>query len=252
MHNPFGSFVLALMFFSRIPLPKMWVDQVPENAKLKDAVALFPIIGLLIGLFPGLVWFLANQFFPASLSACLAVAVGLIITGALHEDGIADCADGLGATPDREKALDIMRDSTIGTYGALALIVSIGTRAVALSLLSPLTGLIALVIAHAGSRGALSLPLRFSSYARKKGLGELVDGEISDIGWIAALVIAFGIAFLTGWASGLIALIAGLVASWMFLKYLEHRLGGYTGDGLGAIQQITEITIMVVLVGFWA
>ena len=249
--NPTGSFVLALMFFSRLPLPKALVEQVTEDLKLKDAIALFPLVGLLVGLFPGLVWFLGNQILPASVAACLALAVGLLVTGALHEDGIADCADGLGATSDREKALEIMRDSTIGTYGALALVASVGIRGVALSSMSPLAGLLALLIAHTGSRATLSIPLKFSSYARKQGLGKLVDGQISDISWTLSLLFAATVAFVLGSGFGLVALTAGILMAWLSLRYLEHRLGGYTGDGLGAVQQVAEITIMVTLTGFW-
>ncbi|MEM9277661.1 MAG: adenosylcobinamide-GDP ribazoletransferase, partial [Pseudomonadota bacterium] len=179
-------------------------------------------------------------------------ATGLIVTGALHEDGLADCADGLGATPERTKALEIMRDSRIGTYGALALIVSVGLRWTALATLLPATGFLALLIAHSASRGTISIAMHFSHYARDEGLGKMASGGTSFPDFMISLIVSVILAFVLGWISGLVALILGFLAAWLMLKYLEHRLGGYTGDGLGAMQQIAELTIIITLAGLWA
>ncbi len=252
MTNPLQNFLLVLTFFSRIPLPAGISGRIGSDAKLADAVAFFPIVGLAVAVLPACIWFLASLCLPATVSAGLAIVVGLIITGALHEDGLADCADGLGATPDREKALKIMRDSRIGTYGALALGSSFLLRWAALSCLAPVSGVLAVLLAHCASRSSMVIAMRFSSYARKEGLGKLASGTVSQTDFALAIAIPFLLALLAGWVSGIAAIAFGMLAAWGVLKYLEHRLGGYTGDGLGAMQQLSEITILIAFAGFWA
>lgn len=210
------------------------------------------MVGLIIGILAGTVYFASSLLLPALVSAGLAVATGLIVTGALHEDGLADCADGLGATSNREKALEIMRDSRIGAYGAVALILSIGLRWTAISALSPLSGFLALLIAHSASRSTIPLAMRFSQYARIDGLGGMAQGDIIEKEFYATLLISAVIALLLGWNFGVIASAVGFLSAWLMLKYLEYRLGGYTGDGLGAMQQVAEITILITLAGFWS
>ncbi len=252
LEKTLANLALCLGFFSRIPLPEFLGRRITPDSQLTGAVSLFPVAGLLIGLVPALVWYVGIQFLPALIAAGLAVASGLIVTGALHEDGFADCADGLGATPDRKKALEIMRDSRIGTYGALALPTTVGLRWVALASLAPLAGLLAILIAHSGSRSAITLAMRFSIYARPEGLGQQAEGELAAGSFETGMIIALAIAMFLGWFAGLAALAVGFVLGWLFLKYLDHRLGGFTGDGLGAIQQVAEIAIIITLAGVWS
>ena len=245
------QFLLALTFLTRTPLPADLGNRIDPDAKLSDAVVFFPIIGLIVGFGQACIWLLAGLVLPSSLSAGLAIAAGLVITGALHEDGLADCADGLGATSDRKKALEIMRDSRIGTYGALALASSLLLRWAALSSLETFSGLLALLIAHSASRSAMTIALRFSEYARPEGLGKLASGPLSERDFSLAIAIPCVVAIAFGWLNGLAAVALGLLAAWGLLKYLQRRLGGYTGDGLGAIQQVCEVTVLLALVGFW-
>lgn len=249
--NALSNFLLTLAFFTRIPLPNAFGKKIDHDASLTEAIAFFPVIGLLIGIILAGVWLGVSAFVPPLVAAGLTIGIGLLITGALHEDGFADCADGLGATPDRDKALEIMRDSRVGAYGALALVWTIGIRWVALASLAPIAGAFALVIAHAGSRSAIIIAMRWADYARPEGLGKLASGEASNSNLIIAFVTAITIALVLGQISGIIALAAGLLLAWAFLVYLTRRLGGYTGDGLGAMQQISEISILIVLAGFW-
>lgn len=251
MERTIANLALCLGFFSRIPLPETLGRRISTEDKLTDAVALFPVAGLIIGVVPALIWYVASQFFPATISAGIAIASALVITGALHEDGFADCADGLGATPDRKKALEIMRDSRIGTYGALALIITVGLRWMALATLAPLAGALAVVMAHSGSRAAIAIAMRHSIYARPEGLGQQADGELPSGGFETAMIVAAAVAFVLGWFAGIFAFAVGCILAWVFLKYLEHRLGGFTGDGLGAMQQIAEISILITLAGIW-
>ena len=247
-----GKFLQALTFFSRIPLPEDLANRAAHDSGLNSAVTVFPLVGLLIGLLTGIVWYISSLLFPPMLAAGLAIVAGALITGGLHEDGLADCADGLGGSADREKALEIMRDSRLGSYGAIAIFASFGLRWAALASLSPIAGFFALLVAHSGSRTAIILAMKYASYARKEGLGQLASGELPSGGFETAIVISIVIAMLSGWILGLTALLLGLATAWLALKYMEKRLGGYTGDGLGAMEQIAEITILVALAGLWA
>ena len=244
-----GQLVLAISFFSRIPLPQRVWKTIPPNANLANAVIAFPVIGLIIAAFPAFVWFSASQALPTLAASGLAIACGLIITGALHEDGLADCADGFGATGDREKTLEIMRDSRIGTYGAIALIMSIGLRWVALASLDPVTGVYALFVCHPVSRATISLAMQFANYARPSGLGKTVEEGMPEYGFAITTLIAFALAIAIGGIPGVIAFIGAYVMAWLVLAVLKYRLDGYTGDGLGAMQQVSEITVLLIFAG---
>ena len=249
MQNPLANFLLVLTFFTRLPLPHELGKRIGHDARMTEAVVYFPVVGFIIGIVTAIVWYLSSLLLAGSIAAGLAIMTGLIVTGALHEDGFADCADGLGGSPNREKALEIMRDSRIGTYGGLALIITVGLRWLALATLSPLAGVAALLIAHATSRSAMTLAMKLSQYARPEGLGKLASGDVSDVSFLIAILLAFGVGGTFGGFAGLMAVTGALGFSWAFLKYLEARIGGYTGDGLGAMQQVAEITTMIILVG---
>lgn len=247
MNETLQDWLTALRFFTHLPLPQGGAG---ERSLAKAALG-FPLAGILIGALIALVWAASATLLPALPAAGLAIATGLIITGALHEDGLSDCADGLGGGNTRERTLEIMRDSRIGAFGAAALIVTIGLRWVALGELSLFNGIWALLIAHTVSRTAILPALAFSSYARKEGLGSTVSDGISSTQLAMTLAVALLFAILLGGVAGLFAAILAVAAAFAVLKYLEARLGGYTGDGLGAMQQIAEIIIMLALCAQW-
>ena len=173
----------------------------------------------------------------------------MLLTGALHEDGLSDCCDGLGGGTTRDKALEIMRDSRVGAYGAIGLMLSLGLRWVALASLSAGAGFAALVAAHAVGRGMIVVAVGATGYVRADGTGRAVAGGIEpwESAVSAGLVIVIAMLF-AGW-SGLGAVIFGVLAGGVMLAVLVRRLGGYTGDGLGAVEQAAEIAVMVALAG---
>ncbi|MFK7901531.1 MAG: adenosylcobinamide-GDP ribazoletransferase, partial [Nitratireductor sp.] len=116
---------VCVEFFTRIPVKR---SKEESTISLNEAAIAFPIIGLFIGALIGLIWLIASYFLPTIVAAGIAIIGGIMLTGALHEDGISDCADGLGGHVSTKRALEIMRDSNIGTYGAVALIATIGFR----------------------------------------------------------------------------------------------------------------------------
>lgn len=241
-------FLAAAAFLTRLPVPAggAWAED-----RLVRASRYFAPVGAVVGLIGGIAWWVAGAMLPPAVAAGLAVAAMIAVTGALHEDGLADCADGLGGGRTREDALAIMRDSRTGSYGVLALVLSVGLRWAALAALAPLAGLMALVMA-AGIGRALMVPATtFARYARAEGVGSLVargagPGELG-----AALATALVLALLGGWP-GLLALALALAVGAAFLVWMVRRVGGYTGDGLGAIAQLGEVTVMVTLAGAWA
>ena len=236
----------ALAFLTRFP--------VPEGVAIGEfaaAVRWFPLVGALVGCACAAVYGYGAQVLPLPVAAGLAIVAGLLATGALHEDGLADAADGLGGGRTRERALEIMRDSRIGSYGALALVASVGLRWAALAQLSPGEGALALIVAHGVSRGLLAPVPLLAGYARPQGLGGAMDG-VRPADALAALTVTLVLPVaLAGWA-GLAGLVIAAVAAGAMLALLVRRLDGYTGDGLGAIQQVAEIAILVSFAGWRA
>lgn len=241
----------AFAFFSRFPLPQFLQPSGEEATDLHRCVIWFPIAGLLVAAVPAVVFWSVSQIAAPAIAAGLAICVYVIATGALHEDGLADCADGLGGAGDRDQALKIMRDSQAGTYGAAALIFSIGLRWVALSALPPLAGLSALLIAGAAARGSIATALAFSNYARPAGKAKIVSERIAISDWAITLVVSLLLGALAGGLSGLFCAAVGIAAAACFLIYFRARIGGYTGDALGAMEQIAEIAILLSLAVLW-
>lgn len=235
----------AAIFYTRLPL-----GAPTEGPDLAAASAAVPIVGAGIGLVGGAVFWLAlNLAAPTLVAGLLALAATMAVTGALHEDGLADTADGIGAIlaggRSREDGLAIMRDSRIGSFGVLALIVTIGLRMAALADLSASTGLAALIAVHAAARGFLPLVMQRLNPARADGLAVRAGRPRADQS-LAAAAIGVVIALVAlGPTAGAVALVAGGLAAWALASLARQRLGGYTGDVLGAIEQTGETAMLV-------
>ena len=250
-------FLLAVQFFTRIPVTgrlAQWVGFSP--AMLRASAAHFPGIGWIAGLlaaatYGAMAWLLGPQQ-PASfaVAAALSTVATVLMTGGFHEDGLADIADGLGGSYDRERALDIMKDSRIGAFGAMALVLALLCKVSLLAWLGPqglLRATVAILGAHVLSRLwplfiVRTLP-HVGDTARSKSK-PLAD-QIGLGALAAAMVWALPAVALVGWCLGPIALSAALLASacvtgWMRWR-LACRLQGFTGDALGATQQVAEI-----------
>ncbi|MEL6998192.1 MAG: adenosylcobinamide-GDP ribazoletransferase [Pseudomonadota bacterium] len=243
-----GHFLVGVMFLTRLPVPS---ELHHVEGRLARAARYFPLVGILVGLITGGVFLLTMQILDPYLAAACAVTVGMLITGALHEDGLADTADGLGGGQTREHALEIMRDSRLGTYGACALFASIGFRILALGVLDPAEGFLALVIAHTVSRALIPTVLVSGAYARTRGLASSVAEGVGTVEIAFAIITAFVVSMIGGYVAGLASCAAAVVCGGIMLAILMRRLGGYTGDGLGAVQQVGEIAVLVVLSGLW-
>jgi adenosylcobinamide-GDP ribazoletransferase len=237
-----------MQFLTRLPAPA-WVGH--DADRLDRATRYFPLVGALVGTIAAAVWLVAGAVLPALAAAGLAVAATVLVTGAFHEDGLADTFDGVGGGLTRESALEIMRDSRLGTYGGAALGLSLILRIAALSAFGPLAGAAALVCAHSAGRTAVVATVRFARYARSEGLAKPVADRLRKGEWPFALATG-ALACLVAGPAGILALAAAFLAGSVMLRVLQRKLGGYTGDGLGAIEQIGEIAALVALAALFA
>ena len=248
-------FFIALQFFTRLPIPR-WVGF--EPAWLQHASRYFPAVGLVVAAIAAAVYAAAALVLPPAAAVLLSTAAGIYATGAFHEDGFADSCDGLGGGHTRERALEIMKDSRIGAYGAIGIGLMLASKVTALAAMPKLAALGALLAAHPLSRlMACSLIWRME-YARAEGKAkplaqEMRSGEFAIAALSAALPASAVLA--AGWLPPL-ALAAGLAAMlaatlWLARKF-RQRLGGYTGDCLGAVQQLSEAAFyLAVLACLW-
>ncbi|PIV14779.1 MAG: adenosylcobinamide-GDP ribazoletransferase [Gallionellales bacterium CG03_land_8_20_14_0_80_55_15] len=242
-------FLTALQFFTRLPVPG-WVGHTPEQ--LNQAARYFPLAGIVVGALCAAVLWLSAQVLPLPLAVGLCMVAGILITGAFHEDGLADFTDGLGGGYTREKALIIMKDSRIGAYGAIALILVLLLKFEALLALcrahSPLFVAATLLAAHSFSRllaASLMLTQRYireDDSARAKPAAQQLSPTsfaIAGLTGLAALLLLFAAGAHT--ANLFAAVFAALLMRAYLAWRLQTRLGGYTGDCLGAVQQLTEL-----------
>jgi adenosylcobinamide-GDP ribazoletransferase len=265
MKRQFSLFLVAVQFLTRLPVPPL-----PgfEPSWLSRSARYFPLVGALIGLIGAGVWWLSSLCFPPSLAVGLGLSASLLLTGALHEDGFADACDGFGGGASRESILAIMKDSRVGAYGAIGVAMMLGLKWVTLASLPRAALPILFIGAHVMSRwcatgliwrlqyvrtdaDAKSRPfaggLSTADWLLSGALGVLAvlallpllalpplraldPGAGADLPWVRILVAAAA-------AAGAATLLAG--------AYFKKRIGGYTGDCLGAAQQIAELSFLL-------
>lgn len=238
MRRELRLFFTALTFLTRLPCAR-WAGNDEED--LGHAVRYFPLTGMLVGALAALVFWLVDRWMPQHIAVIASMIATLWVTGAFHEDGLADTADGLGGGWSKEQVLTIMKDSRIGSYGAIALVMGLLTKYATLeALTAPLLPTV-LVAGHTLSRFAAVLLMRTQPYVRDTGKSKAV---VQPLGWGALLFalvpVVFALLLLPApswWA----LLPVALVWLW-FATRLRQRLGGYTGDCLGAMQQLCELT----------
>ncbi len=251
--------LLALGFFTRLPVPSLPDFQETE---LQHAARYFPLVGVLIGLLAAIVWWLASWLFPPPLAVLCSMAATIYLTGAFHEDGLADSADGLGGGMDRARKLEIMQDSRLGSYGAIALVGMLLFKFQALSALTSAILPFAMIAAHALSRLMAVVIMATTSYVRYAGKSKPMATALARPDIVCASV--FGLLCWLGFSLMLgvnhsplaamrFVLITGLpvVAIWWWWRQLLLRnLQGYTGDTLGATQQLTELAFYLGLLAW--
>ncbi|WP_422369154.1 adenosylcobinamide-GDP ribazoletransferase [Pelagibius sp.] len=237
---------IAVALLTRLPSGKIAEDPAPCLAR---ASRCYPLVGALVGGLAGLVLLVTDGFgLPAIPAALLAIATTVLITGALHEDGLADLADGFGGGRDRAQKLAIMRDSRIGSYGVLALILTVALRGFSLAAIAdPLTAIAVLIAAESLSRGGLASIMAMLPAARPDGLAAHV-GRPRGSDALTAAAIALAIALLLlDWQAAVLAAVATVLFQGGLALLARRQIGGYTGDVLGAAQQVAATAVLLVL-----
>jgi adenosylcobinamide-GDP ribazoletransferase len=235
---------VAGTFLTRLPFPT--VKGGDKKGALVGASRAFPVVGAAIGLIAGISLMAAAGLDLHPLAcAFVALAASAMVTGALHEDGLADVADGFGGGKTKTEKLKIMKDPQIGVFGVLAVVISVGIRAgIVGGLPGPGVAIAVLIAAHALSRGLLPGVLAIMTPARKSGLAHK-SGTPDDEGWATALVLGALMAFLfLGPMGGLMAIVGAIAAVAVVVWLANRQIGGVTGDVLGAQQQVAEIAVL--------
>ncbi|QPJ65620.1 MAG: adenosylcobinamide-GDP ribazoletransferase [Candidatus Nitrohelix vancouverensis] len=233
------NFLSAIGFLTTLP--------VPNKAFREDGrqILYFPLVGLIIGVLLYAVDSIAAMILPHPLRAAVDVAFLTLISGGLHLDGLADCADGLFSHRDRERSLEIMKDSRIGVMGALALILCLLLKYASLISICGSAAAVWLIAAPAFARASLSVGLVTMSHARaEKGLGNYLYQK-GNYALLALCPLALVIPFADGIVEACVAIGGAILITSVTLGWFKSRLGGVTGDALGALSEILETFILV-------
>lgn len=239
--------VVALMFLTRLPIRSTtpWQDD-----DLSSSVIMFPVVGALLGLLGAGVYALAWALsLPPFLAASITVALLILATGALHEDGLADIADGFGGGRTREDKLRIMRDSRLGSYGTLALILCLILRIGSLAALAaPSLVAVALIATSALSRAAMPIAMTVMDQARQDGLAARAGKPHPSRAGASALIAGLLACLCLPWTAAFIVIASAFIGSLILMLPAQRQIGGITGDVLGALQQVVEIAGLLTLV----
>lgn len=234
------GFIEAVSLLTRIPAR--------STGSLTRALPWFPLVGAAVGFAVAGVYAASLHVMPAAVSAVLATGAGIAVTGAFHEDGLADTADAFGARAAPERAVEILKDPRLGTYGVVALIVSIGLRVSVLASLGRAAAFAALPAAHAIGRSSSLAATRFAPVSPSSTLGAAYENDMGPLALMIAVASAVGIALGMLGAWGLLALAIGITAAASIARAARRRIGGLSGDVLGAVEQVTEVGVLLLVV----
>ncbi|MEN8246958.1 MAG: adenosylcobinamide-GDP ribazoletransferase [Thermodesulfobacteriota bacterium] len=240
MKDELRVFLTALMFFTRIPCPK-WVGY--SESLLNQASRYFPLVGVLVGFIAALVFQISHYFFPLPVAILLSMLSSIWLTGAFHEDGLSDACDGFGGGWTPENILRIMKDSRVGSYGVVGLWVALSLKLFSLYSIPEPMIFVSLIAGHSVSRffaGSFiysDLYVQEDLQSKVKPLARRMPGRdlvISAIWGLSPLLLFFRL-------DVFLVIIPLALAKWLLGRYFRKHLGGYTGDCLGAAQQVFEI-----------
>ncbi len=249
VRNEVALIWVALGYFTRIPVPQwVWTDQ----DRLNRASRYFGLVGFLMGAASALVFWLSSLVLPGSIAVLLAMVVGLLLTGCFHEDGLADTADGLGGGWQLADKLRIMKDSRLGSYGALVLLMAVLLKWQLLTELANFSAnftATALILGHTLSRVLAASMIFTEPYVRdddSKSKPIVTEQNWNDL-WVLLATGVLVLLLLPG-MKALMLLMSLVLCRWLLVRWLRAQLGGYTGDTLGACQQIGELVVYLLLV----
>jgi adenosylcobinamide-GDP ribazoletransferase len=255
LKNQWQVFLLAMSFFTRIPVKHQAIN---HESSLSNINRYFALVGILVGLLSGIIFYGASLVLPMNVAILIAMICSVLLTGALHEDGLADICDGFGGST-KEKKLVIMKDSAIGTYGTLALVLALLLKyqlLLALAAQSAKVGhveimILYFILSQSLSRvvaGSMPLSLPYARTTDSK-MGQVVDNSQYTDFFILVLLGLLPLLFIDG-VLAVTLVISMLICRQLLLSLFRWQIGGYTGDCLGASQQIAELVCYIVLAAF--
>ena len=236
--------VCAVQFLTRLPTPRLRGFEPDWTMR---AARYYPLVGQLVGLICAAVLLAASRIWSGPLPAMLAVGGGALVTGGFHEDGLADTVDGLGGGGTREARLAIMKDSRIGTYGALALGLVVALRIAALASLPPWHAAAALLFAHGAARAAAVVVMAASPYVGDPAVAKLArpSRAVTAIEGVLAYLLSLWPAFLLGWQGALAGLALAALSIALLARQASRLIGGHSGDVRGAVEQLAEAALLL-------
>ncbi|EOW1909732.1 TPA: adenosylcobinamide-GDP ribazoletransferase [Yersinia enterocolitica] len=242
-------FLATLQFMTRIPVPERWTQGLALDNYERGIIG-FPFIGLIVGVIGGVVFTLLAPWCGVPLAALGYVLALALVTGAFHLDGLADTCDGVFSARKREQMLEIMRDSRLGTNGGLALIFIVVAKVLVVSELAlrdaPM--LLMLTATSVAGRTVIVLLMYRQRYAREgNGLGNIYIGKVTGKQTLVTLAGGAILILLLGQSAALLALVTSMVVVALLATYLRRRLGGQTGDTLGAAAEVGELVFLLAL-----
>jgi adenosylcobinamide-GDP ribazoletransferase len=241
-----AAFFHAMRFLTVLPVPRR---EGLDADWLVRASKYFPAVGIIVGAASAVLLLAASHWWTGVVPATLAVAASVLLTGALHEDGLADAVDALGGRS-RDARLAIMKDSRIGTYGALALGFTVLLRIAALSVLLPSVGAAALIASHGGARAAASLTMNALPYAGDVAAAKLSYSETRlDRSGVLVTIVTALLAMIPVFTVSVRGMLVGVIVASALAALVaaaaRRLIGGYTGDILGAVEQVCEVGILL-------
>ena len=249
MKQELKIFLTALSFYTRVPVGtiKGW-----NEILLNKSTRYFPLIGILVGGVGALVFYGVNQIFPVAVAIVLSMVATILFTGAFHEDGFADFCDGFGGGYTPERILEIMKDSRIGTYGTLGLVLIIGVKFITLIHIDAAYIPFVLIVGHMFSRVFPVLMIYTSTYARLDATSKTkpIGNADSTPSLIFALFTGGLSLLMLEWQEALVGTTVLLIITFIFRRYATRKIGGYTGDVLGALQQLCEVFFYLTILGY--
>jgi len=249
MKNEIKIFLTALSFYTRVPVRNIngWSEDM-----LNKSTRYFPLIGIFVGAVGAVTFFAFNLYLPISVAVLLSIVLTILFTGAFHEDGFADFCDGFGGGYTPERILEIMKDNRIGTYGSIGLFAMLGTKFITLMHIDSGRIPIILIAGHAFSRVFPVLLIYTAEYARLDASSKTKPVGKADSLFSLVFAILVGTAPLIFFDWQEILIIVGVLmsVSFFFRNYITGKLGGYTGDVLGALQQLCEIFFYLAILGY--
>jgi adenosylcobinamide-GDP ribazoletransferase len=260
MKKQLSLFFIALQFYTRFPIPS-WVSYSPE--KLSLATRFLPLIGWIVGLISGLSWAVGYYLLDTEIGLLFSMIVSILVTGAFHEDGFADTCDGFGGGWTKEKILDIMKDSRVGTYGAVGLMLMLALKYLVLQRLALLVSLdfyvliLILIAGHALSRFLAVAVIFTQPYARDTNDSKAKPVAIATrkstilIAGLFAAIPLIMLVFIMKQPLLLFSLFVLGSITLLMSRYFRKWIGGYTGDCLGAVQQVGEVSFYLFVAVLW-